>query len=160
MCGADDDTFYNCYMWESCEGVVNQYWHDCFWYNEGCDAYVGGDTTPVDPTPSDEGADETHDGLPGERFQEWIECYEVSYDTCDEDYSKHSEYYDCYWSGDTCEDQYWYSCYWETEEGDCDVLVGQSSERNEGYVNGYEAGYWDAVIDFAPAPRDDDMSEF
>jgi hypothetical protein len=148
-------------MWEDCEGVVNEYWHDCYWYAEGCDAYNGIDEPEVLPdVPSDHGADMAHDGQPGERFQDWIECYEYSYDQCDEDYTKHSEFYDCYWYGEQCEDDYWYTCHWELEEGDCDVLEGNTSEFNAGFVEGYESGYMDAMIDHVPQPRDNDMSEF
>ena len=40
------------------------------------------------------------------------------------------------------------------------MLEGNTSEYNYGFVEGYESGYMDAMIDYVPTPRDADMSEF
>lgn len=40
------------------------------------------------------------------------------------------------------------------------MLDGNTSEFNHGFVDGYEMGYMDAIIENTPTPRDADMSEF
>ena len=39
-------------------------------------------------------------------------------------------------------------------------MEGQSENWIEGYVDGFDAGYWDGVLDYTKLPRDMDMSEF
>jgi hypothetical protein len=70
-------------MWESCEGVVSEYWHDCFWYDQGCDKYEGGHSGGDDGHDGHDDSgympdDWSHDGQASPNFQEWITCYEES----------------------------------------------------------------------------------
>ena len=151
-CSDPQGTFWDCYMDDVCNDVTHPDWHSCYWYNINCKE----DTDTGEP---DEGDDPAHDGTPGERFQEWLDCYEATYDVCDEDWYQHSEYYDCYWENIGCEDAYWHDCYWYYE--DCEWMEGLNEDYIGGYMDGYDDGYWDGVIDTMPAlPRDDDMSDF
>ena len=164
-CGDDSGAYYDCYMWESCEGIVSEYWHDCFWYGTGCDMYdgthSGGDTGPEEPEYVPD--DPAHDGQAGPSFRDWIECYESSYyysdwDACGESEAQRSAYYDCYWYGENCEDEFWFDCHWE--EQDCSWMEGQDPDWIRGYKEGYEGGYWDGVLENVKQPRDADIDEF
>ena len=122
-CGDDSGAFYNCYMWESCEGIVNEYWHDCFWYDQGCDKYEGGHSGGDDHDDSHDYMpdDYSHDGQASPNFQDWIYCYEGSsysdWYGCGESEDQRNAYYNCYWYGENCEDDFWFDCHWQ--EQDC-----------------------------------------
>lgn len=53
---------------------------------------------------------------------------------------------------------YWHDCYWYYEG--CEWMEDRSEDSIAGFADGYEAGYWDAVLDNTPAARDEDMSDF
>ena len=142
-------------MNQNCDGVVNEYWHDCFWYQIDCPKWEDSLDDKLDEPELPD--DTTHDGTPGEKFQEWLNCYEETYQICG-DADQHSAYYDCYWDNVECEDKFWHDCYWFSE--DCSWMVGQNEDWIEGFRDGYAAGYWDGVLDNTKAPRDVDMGEF
>ena len=57
-CGDYNGLFYACYMYNSCAGVVDEFWHDCYWWGEGCDQEAKTDIAiveevvpePIEPT--------------------------------------------------------------------------------------------------------------
>ena len=105
--------------------------------------------------------DENHDGQAGPSFTAWIECYENSfynYYGCGESEAQRSAYYECYWYGTGCEDEFWYDCHWQ--EQDCSWMEGQDQDWIRGYKEGYEGGYWDAVLNNTKQARDEDIDEF
>ena len=85
-----------------------------------------------------------------ETFEEWIGCYEKDGDTCG---ANHSEYYDCYWNNQNCEDPSWHNCYWYSEG--CEDGPEDVSDYESGYKDGYHDGYNDGVVDFTdPEPQE------
>ena len=36
-CGDYNGVFYGCYMYNNCGGIVDEFWHDCYWWGLGCD---------------------------------------------------------------------------------------------------------------------------
>ena len=35
-CGDLNKLYYNCYVYSQCEGIVSEYWRDCFFRDSGC----------------------------------------------------------------------------------------------------------------------------
>lgn len=154
--GAGDTGGDGCDWYESGYGCGN-YDHVDFYAGLmccGCGGGWTGDGGVIDPS----GTDDTQDGQPGDNFQEWLDCYESSYDSCGDNWTQHSAYYECYWNNVGCEDRFWHDCYWYNET--CEWMEGKSPEYIEGYVAGFEDGYVDAAIELTPQVRDDDMTEF
>ena len=47
-----------------------------------------------------------------ENFEDWLKCYQETYDECG---VKHSEHWACYMLNDGCDDPFWYDCFWNGE---------------------------------------------
>merc|ERR1719491_1686117 len=133
------DTYYNCYYYgDYCE---DSSWYDCYWYGIDCE-----DPFWFDCYWYDYNCDMTGDAERWNDFDEWLYCYESTYDTCG---ARHSEHYDCYWYNENCRDAAWHDCYWYGD--DCDRVMEFDDDLTEdyigGYFEGYELGYEDGIID-------------
>ena len=71
-----------------------------------------------------------------ESFEDWLECYTETYETCG---ARHSDHYNCYWSNEGCEDPTWHDCFW--------YGTGCEEEPVDGYESGFMAGYLDGYAD-------------
>lgn len=86
-----------------------------------------------------------------ESFEDWLHCYQETYDECG---AKHSEHWDCYMLNDGCDDPFWYDCFWYDEN--CEEQQNQTSYE-KGFNSGYIDGYADAVRDTeGPEPEEID----
>lgn len=60
---------------------------------------------------------------------------------------------------DGCEDMFWYDCYWYNET--CAWGDDVSQDWISGYMEGYESGFEDAVVDNSRTARDEEtMTDF
>ena len=75
-CGDVTGEYYQCYLYENCEGVTSQHWYDCYGWDANCELYNGCTNyyciNTIDPT-----------------FFEFAECYEETslddYECTDQD---------------------------------------------------------------------------
>ena len=81
-CGDFNGVFYDCYMYSNCDGVVDRYWHGCYWFGEDCDRDAStGVIIEEDPEPDNEEVEEEEspiDDGTDETPEEGIDDVEVS----------------------------------------------------------------------------------
>ena len=95
------------------------------------------------------GGDEGHSGHGDyESFEDWLQCYQETYDECG---AKHSDHWDCYMLNSDCEDPFWYDCFWY----DTNCELEDQTPYEKGFNSGYIDGYADAVRDTeGPEPKE------
>ena len=109
-CGDTTGEYNSCYWANSCDGVVDAAWHDCYFYNQGCDAWNGCSTYACE---GEESVDPDQGGESAGSFFEWLECNKNSSGDC-ERLDESGAYYQCYMN-EACDgvvDAAWHDCYW------------------------------------------------
>ena len=79
-------------MYKACSGIVDQFWHDCYWWGEGCDleakAIVDfGNSTDANNTSTNITDNSTSDanvtaGNITVNFFDWLKCYNETKGIC------------------------------------------------------------------------------
>ena len=107
-------------MNEACEGVVDAAWHDCYWYNRGCEAWNG-----CEEYACENGSDGTTTNSVS--FLDWLDCYKNTSGDAETCGDATGDYNSCYWAG-SCEgvvDAAWHDCYFYNQG--CEAYNGCSS---------------------------------
>ena len=76
-----------------CTGIVDPYWHQCYWKSEGCEQWEAQNKKSID-------------------FYKWLKCYEAKSDGCTD---SNGAFYACYLNN-TCVGivaPTWHGCYWD-----------------------------------------------
>ena len=89
-------------------------WHDCFFYNTGCEEYNGCSNYKCEEEgKEDDGTTETADGNTVS-FMDWLDCYKNTDGSAEECGDLNGTYNDCYWSENRegIVDPAWHDCFW------------------------------------------------
>ena len=90
-------------------------WHDCFFYNAGCEDYNGCSNYKCEEEGVDEPEEPTEPVLENTvSFMDWLDCYRNTDGSAEECGDLNGSYNRCYWS-EECEgiaDPAWHDCFW------------------------------------------------